>query len=470
VTSAPVVAVEAIAPASAAIAVLVAVAAGLLAGWVMASRRALEHVRSSAIDAGVTVTDEAGARLEGVTGAIVRSLRDRDTARDSARTTGLLLKDALDGLPQGVLVVDDRGGVVERNAAAATFVTARPGDALIEAAIAELVAAALEGLPDRREVELFGPPRRVVLVEVAPITTTTGRAAVAVIEDVTERRHLEAVRRDFVANISHELKTPVGAIGLLAETMLGEDDPEVVGRLAGRIQSESLRVGRTIEDLLELSRIETSAASQADRLVVHELVEEAVSRIRPAAEQAGIAIDASGVDRGVVVRADRRQLTSAISNLLDNAVKYSDAGGSVEVAARFDGSGQVALSVADHGIGIPARDLERIFERFYRVDQGRSRQTGGTGLGLAIVRHIAANHDGRVEVESRLGEGSTFTLHLRGSAASVPPVERSGGAETDTGPTDAPDAENQSHAPSPAGRSGPDADPVAARSSEELLT
>ena len=469
-TTAPVLAVEAIAPASAAAAVLVAGAAGLFAGWVMASRRALEQVRTSAIDAGVTVTDEAGARLDGVTGAIVRSLRDREAARDSARATGLLLKDALDGLPQGVLVVDDRGGVVERNVAAATFVTARPGDALIEAAIAELVAAALEGLPDRREVELFGPPRRVVLVEVAPITTTTGRAAVAVIEDVTERRHLEAVRRDFVANISHELKTPVGAIGLLAETLLGEDDPEVVGRLAGRIQSESLRVGRTIEDLLELSRIETSAASQADRLVVHELVEEAVSRIRPAAEQAGIAIDASGVDRGVVVRADRRQLTSAISNLLDNAVKYSDAGGSVEVAARFDGSGEVALSVADHGIGIPARDLERIFERFYRVDQGRSRQTGGTGLGLAIVRHIAANHDGRVEVESRLGEGSTFTLHLRGSTASVPPLEQSGGAESDAGSGDVAESGPQSHAPSPAERGGPDADPVAGRSSEELLT
>jgi two-component system sensor histidine kinase SenX3 len=445
VTDAPVLAAEGVAAASAAVAALVALGAGLLAGWAWASRRSLARARACAEDAGVELSDEAAEHLDGVTAAIARALRDRDAARAGAVATGLLLKDALDGLPQGVVVFDDRGGVIERNEAAGSFVTARPGDALIEAAIAELVAAALEGLPDRREVELFGPPRRVVLVEVAPILTSAGRAAVAVIEDVTERRHLEAVRRDFVANISHELKTPVGAIGLLAETMVGEDDPEVVARLAGRIQSEALRVGRTIEDLLELSRIETSAAGQADRLVVHELVDEAVSRIRPAAEQAGIAIDASGVDRTVVVRADRRQLTSAISNLLDNAVKYSDAGGSVEVAARLDDSGQVALSVADHGIGIPARDLERIFERFYRVDQGRSRQTGGTGLGLAIVRHIAANHEGRVEVESRLGEGSTFTLHLRGSATPTP------------------------GSPEPAGDAAPEPDPATTRSPEELV-
>jgi two-component system sensor histidine kinase SenX3 len=425
VSSGPVLAADGVATAAAVVAVLVALGAGLLAGWVWASRRALVKVRSSARDAGVVVSDEAGGRLEGVTTAIARNLRERDAARDSARATGSLLKDALDGLPQGVLVFDDRGGVVERNDAAGTFVTARPGDALVEAAIAELVAAALEGLPDRREVELFGPPRRVVLVEVAPIETATGRAAVAVNEDVTERRHLEAVRRDFVANISHELKTPVGAIGLLAETMLGEDDPEVVARLAGRIQSESLRVGRTIEDLLELSRIELGQVSTVEPVMIDEIVSEAVQRIRPAAEQAGITLVGDAVQSGVVVSADRRQLTSALSNLLDNAVKYSDAGGSVEVEVSESGD-EVVVCVADHGIGIPTRDIERVFERFYRVDQARSRQTGGTGLGLAIVRHVVANHHGTVEVESRLGEGSRFTLRFPAgpnggpSAVSVP--------------------------------------------------
>jgi two-component system, OmpR family, sensor histidine kinase SenX3 len=235
---------------------------------------------------------------------------------------------------------------------------------------------------------------------------------VALIDDITEHRRLEAVRRDFVANISHELKTPVGAIGLLAETLLGEDDPEVAARLAGRIQSESLWVGRTIDDLLELSRIETSSVQQPAQVSVAGVIGEAVSRINPAAEHAGISIDTTGVDPAVEVRGDARQLTSAISNLLDNAVKYSDPGSTVEVGARVADDGLLSISVSDHGIGIPARDIERVFERFYRVDQGRSRETGGTGLGLAIVRHVAANHRGTVEVASRLGEGSTFTLRL----------------------------------------------------------
>ena len=314
--------------------------------------------------------------------------------------------------PQGVLIIDATGSVVERNAVAEAFAGARHADALVEAAVAELVTGALGGLPDRRELELFGPPRRVLVVDVAPIAAGTGNAAVAMIDDITEHRRLEAVRRDFVANISHELKTPVGAIGLLAETLLGEDDPEVASRLAGRIQAESLRVGRTIDDLLELSRIETSSVHQHDAVALVGVIDEAVSRIQPAAEQAGITIDATGVDHGVEVRGDARQLTSAISNLLDNAVKYSDAGSTVDVGAELGDDGRVAVSVSDRGIGIPARDLERIFERFYRVDQGRSRQTGGTGLGLAIVRHVAANHHGTVEVESRLGEGSTFTLRF----------------------------------------------------------
>nr|WP_249420613.1 ATP-binding protein [Rhabdothermincola salaria] len=323
-----------------------------------------------------------------------------------------MLRAALEGLPQGVVVVDGRGEVVERNSAAAAFVAARHADALVEAAVAELVDEALEGRADQRVLELYGPPWRVVVVDVAPISADDGNAVVVIIDDVTERRRLEAVRKDFVANISHELKTPVGAIGLLAETLLGEDDPEVVARLAGRIQTEALRVGHTIEDLLELSRIETTGMAPGATFAVHDVVAEAVRRIQPAAEQAGIVLDQSGVDVGVELSGDRRQLTSAVSNLLDNAVKYSDAGSTVEVAARLGDDGRLALSVADRGIGIPARDLERIFERFYRVDQGRSRDTGGTGLGLAIVRHVAANHDGTVEVESRLGVGSTFSLHL----------------------------------------------------------
>jgi two-component system sensor histidine kinase SenX3 len=205
---------------------------------------------------------------------------------------------------------------------------------------------------------------------------------------------------------------------LLAETFLNEDDPDITQRLAERIVQESFRVGRTIEDLLELSRIESGELPRREPVPVHLVVAEAIERIRPAAEQAGIDLVIREPARLLAVIGDRRQLVSAIYNLLDNAVKYSDEGSSVDVFARTDGS-EVSISVRDHGIGIPARDLERVFERFYRVDQARSRQTGGTGLGLAIVRHVVQNHDGSVRVESRPGEGSTFTLCLPAASGPV---------------------------------------------------
>jgi two-component system, OmpR family, sensor histidine kinase SenX3 len=366
--------------------------------------------------------DRAGDDVDGDLGSMVavleRAVRDLRVDCGAAAEARARLQEALDTLPQAVLIVDEAGEVIDRNEAAEAFVAARHSDALVEAAVGELVDSALRGEPASRTIDLFGPPRRVVVVMTAPLESSGGRTAVAVVDDITERRRLEAVRTDFVANISHELKTPVGAIGLLAETLQAEDDPEVTERLATRIQNEALRVGRTIEDLLELSRIELGQVSAAEPVAVDDIVLEAVERMRPAAEQAGISVVADAVPDDLVIAGDRRQLTSALSNLLDNAVKYSDPGGSVEVEAVADGD-QVVISVADHGIGIPTRDIERVFERFYRVDQARSRQTGGTGLGLAIVRHVVANHHGSVDVESRLGEGSRFILHLPSAPTTV---------------------------------------------------
>ena len=175
--------------------------------------------------------------------------------------------------------------------------------------------------------------------------------------------------------------------------------------------TEAFRVGRTIDDLLELSQIEAAEEARRDELPVLRFIAEAVDRVRPAAEQQGIAIEVDEPAARLMVTGDRRQLVSATYNLLENAVKYSDAGSSVQVRARTDGR-WVDIEVRDHGIGIPQRDLERVFERFYRVDRARSRETGGTGLGLAIVRHVASNHDGDVKVVSSEGEGSTFVLRL----------------------------------------------------------
>jgi two-component system sensor histidine kinase SenX3 len=338
---------------------------------------------------------------------------------------------ALAALPQGIVVADHLGQVVVRNPAASAFVEARHGDALVESAIGELIEASLSGEGTTRTLELFGPPRRVLDLRVVPLLRRPPRGsagsarpvvlgAMAVIDDVSERQRLDAVRRDFVANISHELKTPIGALGVLSETLVGETDPATVERLAERIQTEAFRLARTVDDLLQLSRIEASEPPDAESVSIRQVVAEAVERTEAAADLQKVRISVTPVEGWLTVVGDRRQLVSALANLLENAVKYSDAGAEVTVSARAAGDG-VELDVADHGIGIPATDLERVFERFYRVDRARSRDTGGTGLGLAIVRHVAQNHGGDVVVRSREGEGSTFTLRLAGVAA-VPPV------------------------------------------------
>ncbi len=359
------------------------------------------HGVAASVDA-----DDAVARLE-------RSV-DRLLVRERSAAEALVRLDrALGAIPEGVVVTDANGVVVVRNAVAEHFADARHGDALVEAALDELVSEVLvSGREASRTLDLFGPPRRAVVIDAVPLAGA-GRSvgALAIVSDVTERRRLEAVRRDFVANISHELKTPVGALSLLAETMIGEPDADVARRLAERMMNEAMRVAATIEDLIQLSRIEADEAPVREPVPVAEIVAAAVTRLRPAAEQAGIVVDVGDVDERLRVLGDRRQLVSAVSNLIDNAVKYSDAGSVIEVRSGTE-SQTAWISVSDHGIGIPARDLERVFERFYRVDVARSRQTGGTGLGLAIVRHVVNNHEGEVEVRSRMGEGSTFVLQF----------------------------------------------------------
>jgi two-component system sensor histidine kinase SenX3 len=236
------------------------------------------------------------------------------------------------------------------------------------------------------------------------------------LRDISEARRIESMRRDFVANVSHELKTPIGALGLLAETMAAEEDAELLRRLADRVLHEAERLERTVEDLLDLSILEAQEAPHRDMVPVALLMAEATERMAGSAEAAGIPIELTEPADDIVVSCDRRQVTSALFNLLDNAVKYSEEGGKVEFAAEVEGF-QVVLSVRDYGIGIPGGDLERIFERFYRVDRTRSRATGGTGLGLSIVRHVAQAHGGEVSVHSEEGAGSTFSLKLPLAAA-----------------------------------------------------
>jgi two-component system, OmpR family, sensor histidine kinase SenX3 len=251
-------------------------------------------------------------------------------------------------------------------------------------------------------------------VRVAPLGSEVGGGGLVLllVEDQTERRRVEEVRRDFVANTSHELKTPVGALALLAETIEdAADDPEAVRRFAGRMRQEANRLTNLVQDMITLSRIQ-AAEPMPDpaRVELDSVVAEALDRGRMKATARGIELAYTGTRR-LAVLGDEELLVTALRNLLDNAVAYSPEKTRVLVSTCLDGN-MVELSVADQGIGIPERDLERIFERFYRVDPARSRVTGGTGLGLAIVKHVTAAHGGKVTVTSKEGAGSTFTLRL----------------------------------------------------------
>ncbi len=420
--------------------VLLVVLAAVLAAVVVRSATAQHHLhhridqlvrRVAATGPGPGTGGSEGsiAELERATEAVTAQL-------EAARSTADRMAAALAAIPQGVVLCDERGHEVFRNQAAAAYASGRHAEALVEQAIRELTSAATEGRPHSRTLELYGPPRRVLLVSAFPLHEGDhAMGALVVVDDVSERRRLEAMRRDFVANISHELKTPVGAMGLLAETIASEDDFAVTRRLAQRMTGEALRVGRVIDDLLDLSRIEAEEAPRREPVGVGTVVQEAVDRVRPLSSARHIVIDTDQVRGGHWVRADQRQLVSAVANLLENACKYSDKGSTVEVRSRADAT-SVEISVHDHGIGIPGRDLERVFERFYRVDRARSRETGGTGLGLAIVRHVATNHQGEVSVTSREGEGSVFRLRLpngAGSADDEAPVPRGAGHPVATG-------------------------------------
>jgi two-component system, OmpR family, sensor histidine kinase SenX3 len=462
------------------------------------------------------------AYLEQVTGGAAQAVTE-------ASSDAIRLRRSLDTLTQGVVLCDENGTVIYRNGRANALMVSRHGDALAAQAVTELLEDAWHEGSAERTLDLYGPPRRTLQVRARQIDD--GRrplGVIALIEDVSERRRLEEIRRDFVANVSHELKTPMGALGLLAETLVSEPDPEVAQRLAGRIHNEAFRVSRIIDDLLDLSRIESEEAPPREPVLVNLVMADAIERVRATADQRGIEIVLHEPSPPVAVMGDRRQLVSAMHALLENAITYSydnskvvvtgavhrsnpnlshpslshgsrevpglgdiDTGQHVDLAAlaevqasettaverrsstvakesvepvftpeileqysppteaevlanaatgtsgpppgaegeggaganspetvssapswRIEERDSVRLSVQDHGVGIPARDLDRIFERFYRVDHGRSRVTGGTGLGLSIVRHVANNHQGWVDVESREGEGSTFTLVL----------------------------------------------------------
>jgi two-component system sensor histidine kinase SenX3 len=323
-------------------------------------------------------------------------------------------------LSSSAVVVDSEDRVLRASAAARAFGIVK-GDRLM---VGELLALARQVRRDGEirdtevDVQAPGHAGRTTnfAVRVAPLSGAVGGGGGLVLvlaEDQTESRRIEEVRRDFVANVSHELKTPVGALALLAETIEdAADDAEAVRRFAGRMRQEAARLTFLVQDLITLNRIQAAEPVPDPRMVdIDAIVAEALDRCRMKANARGITLTSAGI-RGLTVLGAEDLLVTAVRNLLENAVVYSPEHTKVVVSVRRPGDGGVEISVTDQGIGIPERDLERIFERFYRVDPARSRATGGTGLGLAIVKHVMAAHGGRVTVRSVEGEGSTFTLWI----------------------------------------------------------
>ncbi|MFC3501558.1 sensor histidine kinase [Micromonospora krabiensis] len=352
----------------------------------------------------------------------------------------------IDSLRAGVVVLDPDDVPVLVNPAARAMGLLRTGTSPGSIAAHPLIrtlAGQVRRTGIRREIELDLPRGRdnagdnPLGVHLRAMGVGAGYIAVEA-ADVTESHRLARVRRDFVANVSHELKTPIGALQLLAEALLDATEPAsdaapdlsedmvAARRFAERIQHESTRLGRLVQELLELTRLQGAEPQPAPEPVsVDWVIAEVVDRTRTTASARGIEVAVAG-QRNLTVYGSDSQIATAVSNLVENAINYSGEDTTVTITTNA-GEETVEIAVTDQGIGIAPTDVDRIFERFYRADQARSRATGGTGLGLAIVKHIASNHGGRVEVSSTLGGGSTFTLRLPSRPpddllATLPPV------------------------------------------------
>jgi two-component system sensor histidine kinase SenX3 len=372
--------------------------------------------------------------LVGVSSVLAFRLSERQRSRQAPRSSGSGTDDAGSdaGLDEGLVrvlavlrsaavVLDDEDRVVRASPPAYALGVVRSSE-VAHAAIRDLVAAVRrDGVIRDEELELpRGPVGRGTVVLQVRVAQVTPHLLLVLAEDRTEARRTEAIRRDFVVNVSHELKTPVGALALLAETVQdAADDPEAVRRFAGRIVTESERLSALVHEIIELSRLQAeSAAQQVTVVPAGAVVEEAAARARTNAQAKGIRI-AVGGDLDARLYGDHALLVTAVRNLLDNAVAYSGEHSQVAVGVRQTGD-LVEIAVVEEGIGIAPEDQDRVFERFFRVDPARSRATGGTGLGLSIVKHVAADHGGDVTVWSEPGHGATFTLRIPAAPDDVP--------------------------------------------------
>jgi len=347
--------------------------------------------------------DDARRRADEAASELAR--REEDV-REGRAVQDLILA----SMQEGILLLDPELGTAFANAALERHLGGRPASMsqLFPLDLREAVReVASSSAPITVEVERSAPSRW-LRVTAAP---AGDGSVLVVVTDITDARRIESVRRDFVANASHELKTPAASIQAAAETLRSvvDDDPDAVTRFAGQLEREALRLSRIVADLLDLSRLE-SGSELSERVRLDALVREEAERYEDQAREANVRLTVEAPTPATVGGAPR-DLSLLVRNLIDNAIRYTRPGGAVDIRVGKNRD-EVELTVRDSGVGIPARDLPRVFERFYRVDRARSRETGGTGLGLSIVRHVAENHGGSVSVTSELGAGSSFVVRL----------------------------------------------------------
>lgn len=334
-----------------------------------------------------------------------------------------MLETILARTDDGLVVVDKDARIRMVNPAAERLLGAMfsqiEGKTVIEGTLnhdlSELAARVLRtGLPASLEVEISSPKETHLNVYVASLERPGGDfGAVIVMHDLSETRRIDSIRRDFVANVSHEFRTPLASIRVMAETIIlrGKKDPEKAAYFAEKIMGEADRLTALSDDLLDLAKIEAGMSiAHREKFSLAEITDRIVAQFVPVAAHKGVGVTTE-VSPDVIVNGDSDAVYQILLNLVDNAVKYTPEGGHVLVSATT-GNDRVTVKVADTGIGIPAQDLSRIFERFYRVDRARSRESGGTGLGLSIVKHLVEAHGGRVTIDSTPGSGTTFTVTL----------------------------------------------------------
>ena len=366
--------------------------------------------------AGVVACGLALPVISWLRGRIARYRQATDAEANQVTTVSQVLHLAVQGSPTGLAVLDRNQEIVMSNPAAHEMSLVH--DRAVNPDVWQTAQEVFED-KETRTVDLAIPKRRTghrvtqFKAVIKPLTLNDGRFVIIYGTDESENVRMESARRDFVANVSHELKTPVGGIALLAEALLQDPgDQETVEYFGNKVYKEANRMADMVSELISLSKLQgAEALPEMEPLAVDDLIEEALSRNQLAAEARSIELN-QGASAGVQVKGDRSLLVTALSNLVSNAINYSPEKMPVSVSQKVVDGGVVLIRVTDRGIGIAPDDQKRVFERFFRVDQARSRQTGGTGLGLAIVKHVVANHGGNIKLWSRPGTGSTFTIEL----------------------------------------------------------